>query len=389
MKAATTVRILLGVALGFGVAGGVAQAGDVESFNSRLFDLQYFGRPAERMSSPGGGVGDPTLNPAALGMGTGAELRTYANLHVIEGATYGLEELIPPGPGRPEPQRIYETPTARVAGLGAEQTFALGPLPGTLAVMADGLNNDLTDNEVSGIEQSGTRLGLAYGAPLSDALAAGAEAVYFADVWQWTVTWPHFDAGSALPRNVDYVLRSEGGSWRFRGGLQGRKGEAFRYGLTGEWGTGDTDNEWNGMNPGGGDDMRHSGARGDVEFDLRPQVTVAAAMEWQATDIEFGNHHAGIDPAAASTAEWEAEVLRPMLGVRFSPAADWQFRGGYRHSFFDVGDLCGKTADNDYGTVAFGMAFAGGRFAARADAEYSTVDPHGEWAGALALQAKF
>ena len=385
MKTMPTLRVLLSMMLG-GAAG--SRAGDVESFNSRLFDLQYFARPSERMSSPAGG-GDWALNPAALGAATGAELRTQASLHVIEGATYGLEKLIPPGPGRPEPQRIYETPTARLAGFGAAQAFGLGAFPGTLAVMADGLENSLTDNEASRIEQSGTRVGLAYGVPLSDGLAAGAEAVYFSDVWQWTVTWPHFDTGSSLPRNVDYVLRSEGESWRFRGGLQGRKGEAFRFGLTGEWGTGDTGNEWNGTNPGGGDGMLHGGARGDVEFDLRPQWTVAAALEWQATEIEFGQHHAAIGPAGGSTAEWDAEVLRPMLGLRFAPAATWRFHGGYRHSFFEVGDLCGKTADNDYGTVALGMAYARGRFTAKADAEYSAVDPGGEWAGALALQAKF
>lgn len=385
MKTVPALRILLGVILG-GAAS--ARAGDVESFNSRLFDLQYFARPSERMSSPAGG-GDWTLNPAALGTATGAELRAQASLHIIEGATYGLEELIPPGPGRPEPQRIYETPTARLAGFGAAQSFVPGALPGTLAVMVDGLDDQFSDNEASGIEQSGTRVGLVYGVPLSDGLAAGAEAVYFSDVWQWTVTWPHFDTGSALPRNVDYVLHSEGESWRFRGGLQGKKGNLFRYGLTGEWGTGDTDNEWNGMNPGGGDDMLHRGARGDIEFDLRPQITLAASLEWQATEIEFGHHHAAIDPAGGSTAEWDAEVLRPLLGLRFVPSANWQFHGGYRHSFFEIGELCGKTADNDYGTVALGMAYARGRFTAKADAEYSTVDPNGEWAGALALQAKF
>ena len=382
--------MLLGFALGCGGNGAAARAGDVEAFNSRLFDLQYFARPAERLAAPGAGGFAAALNPAALGATTGAESRTYATLHVIDGSTYGLEELIPPGPGRPEPVKIYETPTARLAGFGAEQAFALGPLPGAVAVAVDGLDDDLTDNEASQIEQSGTRVGLAYGVPLSAALAVGAEATYFADTWQWSVTWPHFDEGAALPRNVSYALRSESDAWRVRLGLIGRLGAAVRYGLTGEWGAGDADNEWNGTATGGDDDLRRRGARGDVEFDVGPRTTLAAALEWQATDLEFGRHPAAIDPAGGATAEWDANVVRPMLGIRFAPTAAWQFRGGYRHSFFEIGDLCGRTADNDYGTVAGGATFApAGRFSAAADVEYSDVAPDGEWAGALALQARF
>ena len=390
MKAAKRSWIRLGLALGWAIGGTSVRAGDVESFNSRLFDLQYFARPAERLAAPTAGGFDAALNPAALGALTSAVLRTYGTLNVVEGATYGLEKLIPPGPGRSEPEKIYETPTARLAGFGAEQAVALGAFPGAMAVAVDGLDADWTDNEASGIEQSGTRAGLAYGVPLSGTLAVGAEATYFSDVWQWTVTWPHFDAGAALPRNVAYALRSESDSWRARLGLQGRIGAAFRYGLTGEWGAGHADNEWNGTDTGGGDHLRRRGARGDVEFDVGPRTTLAAAMDWRATDLEFGRHAAAIDPAGGATAKWDAEVTRPMLGIRFAPTAAWRFHGGYRHSFFEVGELCGKTADNEYGTATCGAAFAPpGRFGASADIEYSDVAPDGEWAGALAFQARF
>ena len=67
MKAAKRSWIWLGLALGWAIGGASARAGDVESFNSRLFDLQYFARPAERLAAPLAGGFDAALNPAALG----------------------------------------------------------------------------------------------------------------------------------------------------------------------------------------------------------------------------------------------------------------------------------------------------------------------------------
>lgn len=145
-------------------------AGDVESFNLRLFDLLYFTRPLERASVAGGTWADNAdsssaalQNPATLASIQQSELFTYWTFNRLKGETYGLEELIPPGPGRPEPERIGETPQVNLSNLGAYQVFRPKILSGTLGLGIDYLWNDLSDNEISKIVQDGLRFGLAYG----------------------------------------------------------------------------------------------------------------------------------------------------------------------------------------------------------------------------------
>lgn len=378
-----------GVLMVWGIAAGagVARAGDVESFNSRLFDVQYFSRPSERVG-PEGGAADVLRNPALLGERSNAEACVYSSFHRIDGATYGLEKLIPPGPGNPEPIRCYETPVAKLASFGAVQSVGLGGVPGNLAVQADGFWNDLDDNQSSHIEQEGVRVGVSYGVAVSSNLAVGYEVVGMDDTFQWGVTWPHFLPGEALPRNVDYILRSEAASWRHRLGLAGKAGEAFRYETTAEWGCGDMDNQWNGEKTGGADGMEHLGWGGRMEYDVCPWAGVFVSMSWQSTRIEFGRHHPEIGHGGG--ARWDAEAYRPLAGFRFAPAKGWDIHGAYQHSIFEVGELCGHEADHDYGTWMAGTAVDWQeRIRIRADAQYSCLESGGEWAGLLAVEAGF
>ncbi len=99
------------------LTSGAGFAGDVESFNSRLFDLQYFTRPFERAAVAGGAwegaegsAASVVQNPAALGSVEKPELLAYWTLNYLRGETYGLKKLIPPGPGNPQPVRICENP---------------------------------------------------------------------------------------------------------------------------------------------------------------------------------------------------------------------------------------------------------------------------------------
>ncbi len=360
------------------------RAGDVETFNSRLFDLQYFSRSAEGLPAGSGGWG----NPAAWAEAERPELRMVSEVHFIDGATYGLEELIPPGPGNPEPIRRYETPAAVVTRYGVGQAVPLGAVPGVVAVRVDGLENDLDDNESSHIDQRGWRAGASYGVALRVGWSVGYEVVYFEDSYQWGVTWPHFVPGSELPRNVDYVLHSEGASWLQRIGLAGNVGEGLRVEATAEWGLGDTDNTWNGERTGGSDDMEHRGLEGGVRYAMRPGVEWTATLAWQSTCVEFGRHPSAI--GHGGIAKWDAEVVRPAMGLGFAPAEGWEVQGGYRHNFFEVGDLCGHEADQNYGTVVAAAVLGKPEWIrVGAEVEHSFIEPGGEWAGRLSVQAMF
>lgn len=371
-------------------------AGDVESFNSRLFDLQYFTRPFERTSLAGGtwlGYSDSIAaalqNPAMLAGIQKTDLFTYWTLNSLKGETYGLEELIPPGPGHPNPERIYETPRASLSNIGAYQVFRPNIIPGAIGVEIDYLWNDLTNNEVSKIVQDGARLGLSYGTQLSQTVSIGYELTYLEDTWQWTVTWPHFLPGSPIPQNVDYLLHSEGKSWRHRIGLRGEAEESLCYEIVTELGHGSLENTWNRVNTGGDHDMQHYGIRGGVEYRLLPRINLAVDLEWHRTLIEFG-YHAPEIKREGMLAKWDTEVFRPMIGIQYELTEAWQLFGGYRYNIFHTEDLCQKEADNHYNTYSLGsMVDITNRIHLLWNLDYSTVDPEGELMSLVSVQVEF
>lgn len=212
---------------------------------------------------------------------------------------------------------------------------------------------------------------------------------YLADTWHWTVTWPHFLPDTPIPQNVDYLLRSQGKSWRHRIGLKGEVGRSFRYGIATELGHGSTENTCNRVDTGGGDDMRHYGVHGSVEYDLRPKISMAVDLEWHSTLIEFGYHSAAIGGEGA-TAKWDTEVFRPMIGIQYKLTEAWQLFGGYRYSVFHTQDLCHKDADNHYNTFSSGTRVAiKNRFHVLRNIEYSTVAPDGELMSLVSVQTQF
>ncbi|MHC1724757.1 MAG: hypothetical protein AB9866_01835 [Syntrophobacteraceae bacterium] len=372
-------------------------AGDVESFNSRLFDLQYFTRPFERAAAAGGAwegaegsAASTVQNPAALASVSKPELLTYWTLNYLKGETYGLKRVIPPGPGNPQPVRICEKPEALLSSVGAYQTFRPGLIPGTLGFGADYLWSGFTDNRVSQIEQSGYRLGLSWGVPLGERISVGYGLTYLDDTWHWDVTWAQFSPGSPVPSNVNYLLRSSGSSWRHRFGLHGDVGGSFRYGLEGDLGHGHTDNTWNGVDTGGDNGMRYYAFRAGFEFNVTPKTIIAVENEWHSIVINFGRHPGSIGGSGA-VAAWDTSVLRPMAGVKHSVTESFQLLAGYRYSTFNTVDMCHKSADSDYSTFSIGTVFAllNKRLVIRWNIEYSTVSPEGEFMNLLALQADF
>lgn len=388
-----SIMLMLSIML----TSGPGYAGDVESFNSRLFDLQYFTRPFERAAVAGGAwegaegsAASVVQNPAALGSVEKPELLAYWTLNYLRGETYGLKKLIPPGPGNPQPIRICEKPSALLTSVGAYQTFRPGALPGTLGFGIDYMWNGFTDNRVSQIEQSGYRLGLSWGIPLGEHFSAGYGLTYLDDTWNWDVTWAHFSPGSPVPSNVDYLLRSSGSSWRHRFGLHGDAGRSFRYGLEGDVGHGHTDNTWNGVDTGGDNGMSFYAFRVGFEFNVTQKTIIAVDNEWHSIVINFGRHPGAIGGTGA-VAAWDASVLRPMAGVKHSITDYWQLLAGYRYSTFNTMDMCHKSADNDYSTFSIGtvLALPDKRLTVRWNVEYSTMNPAGEFMNLLALQAVF
>ncbi|HOV87201.1 MAG TPA: hypothetical protein PLM79_12615 [Syntrophobacteraceae bacterium] len=372
-------------------------AGDVESFNSRLFDLQYFTRPFERAAVAGGAwegaegsAASILQNPAALALVHKPELLTYWTFNHLNGQTYALKRVIPPGPGHPKVERICERPTARLSDMGVYQAFRLESVPGTFGIGADALWNDLGDNDLSRIEQSGFRVGLSWGVPLGDDLSVGYGLTYLDDTWHWDVTWAKFSPGIPVPQNVDYLLKSSASSWRHRFGLRGNVGSSFRYGLEADLGHGSTDNEWNGRDTGGDNAMHHYGIRIGLEYSLSSKAVLAVEGEWHETSIEFGRHSPDIGRDDA-VAKWDTSVIRPMLGFKYSVTDAWQLLAGYRYSRFNTVDLCTHGADTDYGTFSLGTAFSlfHKRLSIRWNLEYSMVDPDGEIMNLLSLNAVF
>lgn len=374
-----------------------AVGGDVESFNSRLFDLQYFTRPFERAAVAGGAwegaegsAASVVQNPAALASVRKPELLTFWTLNYLSGETYGLKRLIPPGPGRPEPIRICEKPRALLSNVGAYQAFQPSTIPGTLGLGVDYLWDDFTGNRVTQIEQNGYRLGLTYGVPIGEHLSVGYGLTYLNDTWHWAVTWPRFSPGSPIPQNVNYLLRSGGNSWRHRFGLHGDVERSFRYGLEGDVGHGYTGNTWNGVDTGGDNDMEYYAFRAGFEYNVTPKTIVALDGEWHNIVVGFGLHSAAIG-AGGAVARWDTSVLRPMAGVKHSVTDNWQLLAGYRYSTFNTVDMCHKSADSDYSTFSVGSVFSlpESRLIVRWNIEYSTVDPDGEIMNLLVVQAVF
>lgn len=374
-----------------------ASGGDVESFNTRLFDLQYFTRPFERAAVAGGtwegteGAASSILqNPGALGHVDKPELLAYWSFNYLKGETYGLKRLIPPGPGHPQVERIGEEPIARLSDAGAYQAFRLGSIPGMFGLGADYLWNDLSDNKVSRIKQSGYRVGLTWGVPINSNMSVGYGLTHLDDTWHWDVTWAQFIPGMSIPNNVDYLLKSCGSSWRHRFGLQGMIGTRLRYGLEGEFGHGSTDNTWNGVDTGGQDGMEHYGARMGLEYMLTPKMTLAVDGEWHDTMIEFGGHSPSIG-RNQTVAKWDTSALRPMIGLKYGITETWKLLGGYRYSVFNTLDMCYKNADTDFNTFSLGTVFSlfEKRLRIHWNIEYSTLDPNGEFMNLLALEAVF
>lgn len=390
-------RLISSVVSSIALVAAGALAGEVESFNNRIFDLQYFTRPYERAAVAGGAweglEGDSSSalrNPAGLADTEAPELLTFWTFNFMKGESLGLQTIIPPGPDNESAIKIYDKVLSRMSDAGAYQAFRLDAFPGVFSLGADYMWNDLSNNDTARIEQSGLHPGVAWGLPLGKSITLGYGLTYLDDLMQWAVTWPIFTPGMPMPENMNYVLRSRAESLRHRLGLRSRLGDTMRFGVEGELGHGATDNEWNGVDTGGDDDMRHTGLRVGLEYDLAPPLTLAAEIEWHETLVEYG-WHSPTPQIAPSIAKWDTEVVRPMLGLKYTLTDACNLMCGYRYNDIQTADMCGREADDRYHTYSAGATMSA--FEKRVDItwniEYSDLAGDGELMNLLSAGIRF
>ena len=121
-------RLISSVVSSIALVAAGALAGEVESFNNRIFDLQYFTRPYERAAVAGGAweglEGDSSSalrNPAGLADTEAPELLTFWTFNFMKGESLGLQTIIPPGPDNESAIKIYDKVLSRMSDAGAYQ----------------------------------------------------------------------------------------------------------------------------------------------------------------------------------------------------------------------------------------------------------------------------
>lgn len=325
-------------------------AGEKEgvAFVIMSIDHHFFTTPYERTAIMGGAYmgreGSPAsvvLNPAALysikrpdAMATW----TQCNWKGDGGAI-----------GRTSTQAVTESVNAQLTDTGIYVALPLGAQGGVLAIGADSFNTTYSAWSVTEPRDNGSRLFAAYSSSLGKNISWGYGLMCLDDCYGWGTRWYN---GISLSK---YDMKHQSQNWRHRLALQGDNGGSFRWGIQGTYGYGEGDNYWNGVDNDGKERLECTAFRGGVQWQLSRRTRLACDIDWQNIDIQFGKHTAAIGHSA--TAYYKGTTLRAMLGLEYSLSKSLSLRGGYRHSSFNVEDLCNKNAMQGINTAALGLDY--------------------------------
>ncbi len=340
-------RIMLwGAALWAGAALSVATAGPSErvGFTIMTANQGFFTTPYEQSGELGGSYmgakGTPAStvkNPAALGALSSLASEAYW----VYGRNKGEGGGISPTEGEPILGRLSDE--------GFYQVIPLKNWRAAIGLGGDYLDNDYDDAPVTEPGQRGHRFSGAFGIQVTDNLSLGYGLLYLDDHLAWGSMY-------APPGSMDparYHMVHDSTSWRHRLGIQHALSGILRWGVQADAGYGSADNQWNGVESDGDDDLSEYGVRigGQTDFD-RP-FKLSCDLDWRKIDVAFGRHSPGIGPNLE--ARYAGNIYRTMLGAEQRLASWLTAQAGYRYNVYRLDDVCGADGDQEFHTVGGGL----------------------------------
>lgn len=125
-----------------------------------------------------------------------------------------------------------------------------------------------------------------------------------------------------------------------------------------------------------------------MQWQISKRTNLACDIDWQNIDLQFGRHTAAI--GYSTPAYYKGTTLRAMLGLEHSLSNSLGLRCGYRHSSFNIEDLCHKNAMQGINTAAFGLdcKLDGDRLTVSWNGEYTWMG-YGDFTQSFSMRYRF